>query len=409
MSNLDRSTDDLKAHEVSWDQVSPQITEAPDDDRRTPPAIERMFAELARPWDHQLQALEAAEEELDELRRQRDRLHNVRSQLLQSRKTEQLARADLDNLALRRNSDVAQAAAAVPEQPRRTHKRRVEEAREEAARWFDERMASARRLTDNRLRTAMQEHRRLRDEEQQLLLNPLIADPIAMRFVDEMYAAVHATIVRDHDARSEALEPWSQLRGTNGRVVDELRQLDGDAVLAGLAVGQGPINLVAGRHLVLVEVRRGRDGVAINQIDGDMHLEQVRPDGNVPLGLTTGSTADLHAAADAVADAVGFKPTLLVCVSAWMREPETLGDLLLCGPTQLRDVIGELDEDGGGVQALRAGAVALAARPLPAIATSSAASLDHFTNLDPEDVPEGLPLTRDVIVLANERRSGEAG
>lgn len=382
------------------DVVSPAVTQAPPGDRRTPPAAERVFAELAAPWDMQLRALEGALAELEEVQAASRRLVNVRSRIVQARRTHQLAEQDLQEIQVHRQRAMSRAEAEADE-GRFGRKRKIEDAKAEAAALHDARYGKTVRLTQSRLVAANRQLQELRKEEAELLATPLVVDPATQAWVEDVAAAVAATLDRDKEMRRTSLEPWTRLRSIDVRIVERLRET-GDDVLPGQAFGEGPIHLVAGSRLALVEVRHGRDGVRVDR-EGDVpRLFQVRPDQDLPLGLSTGSVRTLVESASLVGDLMGKTPATIVCISAWTQEPVEQDGLHLCGPVTLPEVLASLEPTDVSVEELRVAARTLAARPLPTIEDTSVPGLDHLATIHVEEVPEGLPLTRDLIVYAQE-------
>ncbi len=409
MPNLLRSEDQGPVGPVDPEAIHPDVTDADDDDRRTAPAAERLFAQLAHPWDVQLHALELASAELAVVVRESRRLAALRGRMLRARRTQQLAEQDLDHLQKERATAVSRAGQGLDGASRR-ERRRVDLAREEAGTLHDARVATTKRITTGRLQAATKQIADLRAEEAVLSRSPLVVDPSLLAWVEDTAAAVAATIDRDREAREQTLEPWTRLRVVDQRIVQALRRAVNGDVLPGQAYGEGPIHLVVGSRLAIVELRQGRDGsVALDEgEDGVDRLWQIRPVGDVPLGLTDGTIAPLLAAADAVEAAIGRRPPTIICISGWSREPDVLDGLHLCGPVSLDGVVEGLDEDPVSREDLRAAASALAQLPLPEVADVAVASLAHVATIHVEDVPEGLPATRDLVVFAHERRHAEA-
>ncbi len=398
MSNLRRSDD---ATDVDPERVSPTVAERGDGDRRTPPAAERLFARLATPWDVQLELLEAARVELEAVLDVAQRAHGCRREAVKVQRTLSLAQADLADLQRRRERAMHQAE---KELPPRTRRKRVEEAREEAARRHDASVSTTVRITAARARAAELELLRLREEESRLLEDPLVRQPEMLAWVEDTAAAVAATIERDRGGRHRALEPWTRLRGTDVRLVQQLRRAGFGDVLPGLAFGEGPIHLVAGTRFALVELRLGREGVRVEEQDGEVRLVQVRPDVDLPLGVSDGSARTLLDAASLVGDLVGRRPSTLVVVSNWTKPHEVHGDLVLCGPGNLVDALRERQAVDVPVEHLRMTARTLAARPLPDHEAEPPSALDHLA-IDVDAVPEQLPATRNLVVYAQEHRS----
>lgn len=403
MSNLRRSEDHAPPL-LAWDQALPSAVEREPGDRRTPPAAERLFAALALPWDRQIAALETADEELRQILRKVDRLRHLDARLRQAKNTEQLARQDLLELSRQRQEAISRAVSEADDGPKLLRKRRVDEARAEAATWFDQRIERTRQLTIQRQKIAEREQAQIAEERRELLRLGIVGDDAAVELLRDIAARVQATLGRDRSGRAEALSDWARLRGADERVVHRLRARRQNVVLPGQAVGEGPIHLVAGDRLALIELRRGRDGVRSEEVDGDVRLIQVMPRADEPLGMTNGSLAQLRAAEQAVEQATGMAPHLIVCVSAWTESWQVVGGVTVCGLETLDEAIESREAEPVDREVMKQAARALAMLEVPTPATAPLASLDHLTAVHPEDVPDGVPAVRDLIVLAHERR-----
>lgn len=390
---------------MSTTRTAHRTSESPMD-QRPQGAWDELLSRVAGDWARRLELLAAASEELRRVDRNARRLVFLDEQIERVETSRDSARRDL--VALDRRMDIAVERAA--EEAGRTAKwnrsGRIEEARLREREWQEEATGATRRTIVARMASAERELQTLHQERAPIGLDPTLHDPMLVDWLRVLGGIVDQTLERDRAEHKAVVGPWQRRREVSLAVSAGIERLCGDEARVEQAIGEGPIHVVAGRRLAVLEVREGRGTIRIDTSGEVPIVLEVRPDDDTPVGLWDGTVGRLQEATALVATATGGRPAPVLVVTGWSEPPAVTAGFAICSPSDIGKVLDALPPTDLGPSDLAAAAAALQQMPLPELEPLEPPSLAHLRTVEPDDVPETLPSLR--LLVESARAVGSA-
>ncbi len=371
-------------------------------------AWDRLMEKVDRPWDQRLEAVEAAREQLRWVDRSAARLILLDQQLRRLEDARDAARRDLVDLDRRRDLAIQRAADEAGKVAKWNRTAKMDAARERETDWQDQATSATRRTIVSRMATAEREIANLHQERSPLGRSTVLPDAALVDWLRGVLTVVEQTHQRDRAARAEIVDPWERQREVSLAVAHQLQARHGDDVVINQAFGEGAIHVIAGARLAVIEVRTARGPFRVDVVGDTTNILETRPDGDAAVGVTDGSTTRLREATARVAGATGGRPAPIVCITGWKDAPRVEGGVVLCGPSNLADVIAALPETDHSPSCLAAAAGQLSQIPLPSLLVRTPPSLAHLRPIALEEVPEELEHLRELVAQAHRAPAHQA-